>query len=164
MKSITLILFVVLAYSCHIKKEQKKDSGFSIPKKDSLFVEEELRQYKNCLFSSFYYFGLKRTYERLGMDKEEFKKRAALDLTYYYYSGEFNPAFMLDDKNRDKMFEKWLNDTKYGDVDEIVKGSFDMVRALDFYNSEDVKVYLDSLRIVEYKRIEEINTKTAKKK
>ncbi|WP_447636573.1 hypothetical protein [Flavobacterium microcysteis] len=155
MKSITLILFVVLAYSCHIKKEQKKDSGFPIPKKDSLFVEEELRQYKNCLFTEVYYRGLKRTYDRLGIDNKEFKKVEKLDLTYYFYSGEFNSAFMLDDKNRDKMFEKWLNDTKYGDVDEIVKGSFDMVRALDFYNSEDIKVYLDSLRIVEYKRIQD---------
>ena len=164
MKSITLLLFVGLVYGCDIKKEPKKEPQFAIPKKDSLFVEEELRQYKNCLFTEVYYRGLKRTYDRLGIDDKEFKKVEKLDLTYYFYSGEFNPAFMLDDKNRDKMFEKWLNDTKYGDVDEIVKGSFDIVRALDFYNSEDLKIYLDSLRIVEYKRIEEINTKTAKKK
>ena len=127
--------------------EEKTNNKIS--KEDSLFVESELLKYKNCLFSEIYENGLKKTYKRLGYEQKIKPK----DLTYYFYGGDFNPEFMKNDNNRNKLITKWLNDKTYESVPEIVDGSLDLVRALDFYNSEDLKKYLDSLRVIEYERI-----------
>lgn len=140
-----------MSIKCQIDNKRVIYSEEKISTKDSLFVEVELMQYKNCLFSSFYYFSMQKTYKKLGIKDNEIPEVS--DLTYFYYGGEFNPEFMIDDPNREKMFNKWINNKKYEPVTEIADGSLDIVRALDFYNSEDLNMYLDSLRQMEYKRI-----------
>lgn len=157
MKYISLILILILTNQCQIVNTKKDSLNRKISAKDSLFVEKELKQYKNCLFSTIYQLGVKKTYSRLGLNEKELSKFK--DLTYYYYSGEFNPKFMTDDINREKILNKWLDDKKYQPIKEIVDGSLDIVRALDFYNSEDLKIYLDSLRQLEYKRINDNENK-----
>ncbi|WP_445721378.1 hypothetical protein [Flavobacterium sp.] len=155
MKRIALTFILILTNKCQIANKKVFNLNEKITTKDSLLVEEELKQYKNCLFSSLYNLGLQKTYKRLGINNNEIS--SVKDLTYFYYSGEFNPQFMIDDSNRERMFNRWINDTKYEPIPEIVDGSLDIVRALDFYNSQDLKIFLDSLRQVEYKRI--INNK-----
>jgi hypothetical protein len=154
MKTIIYFLLVFLLCNCQEKKDISiidEKINNKISKEDSLFVESELLKYKNCLFSEIYQLGINNTYKKLGYEQKIKPK----DLTYYFYGGDFNPEFMKNDTNRSKLITKWLNDKTYESVPEIVDGSLDIVRALDFYNSEDLKQYLDSLRVIEYERINE---------
>ena len=153
MKAIIYFLLLFLFCNCQPKKNisiKEEKTVKKISKEDSLFVELELLKYKNCLFSEVYQLGIKNTYKKLGYEQNIEPK--VNDLTYYFYGGDYNPEFMKKDINRNKLFEKWLNNKTYESVPEIVDGSLDIVRSLDFYNSEDLKHYLDSLRKIEYER------------
>lgn len=154
MKTIICLFSVFLIFNCQAKKDisiKEEKTVKKISKEDSLFIELGLLKYKNCLFSEVYHLGIKSTYKKLGYEQNIVPK--VNDLTYYFYGGDFNPEFMSKDVNRNKLLDKWLNDKTYETLPEIVEGSLDIVRALDFYNSEDLKHYLDSLRVIEYERV-----------
>ena len=152
MKHPFILIFAFMCCKCSTKQSNNfnvTNTNTEISTKDSLFVEDEVSQYKNCLFSDMYFLSRQKSFKRQGIKERDSMK----DLTYYNYQGNFNPQFMLDDPNRTKMFDKWLKDGRYDVDSEIIGGSLDIVRSLDFYNSNDLKKYIDSLKIVEYKRI-----------
>lgn len=70
---------------------------------------------------------------------------------------EFDLQLYTEDKNKDRLIKKWLNKKEYIPLlrsPEYTYGSLDMRRSLDFYNSDDLKQYIDSLRQIKYKRLE----------
>ncbi len=67
---------------------------------------------------------------------------------------------LTGDKNKEKLIEKWVNTDKYYTLPERVDkehpdGSLDLAKAIDFYNSKDLDVYIDSLRKSYYKSYHE---------
>jgi hypothetical protein len=159
MKAIYFFVMLLLC-SCSSKTMSKKESLLS--KKDSIEVEESMNGIKNITFNECYYKSKLNTYKRLGVNdsNECFSSlnKKVKDLTGYYYMNNsfINPKWIFDDKNRDKLLNKWINDKKYipfVNPPDFPDGSIDMVRALDFYNSKDMAVYIDSLRIVRIKEI-----------
>lgn len=151
MKIIILSLSILILCNCQPKKHKYVNKKNEISTVDSIFVEQEILKYKNCLFSEIYHLGIKNSYQKFGYNENNIPKLQ--DLTYYFYGGEFNPRFMEKDINRDNLIRNWLNDKRYYDIPEIKEGSLDLVRALDFYNSKELEKYLDSLKKNEYERI-----------
>ena len=108
------------------------------------------------MFATLYYKAQKQSYRKKGVNYDSIN--TFKDLSYYFYGNykSINHTFLQDDPNRDKLYNKWLNDKLYIPLIEkskdLPEGSFDLVRCLDFYNSKEVKKYIDSLRDIEYQR------------
>jgi len=102
----------------------------------------------------------KLTYERMGVDTKDscFESKEITDLTTYYYvnNSEIDLHLIYEDSNRIKLISKWVNYKEYIPFvhpPDHPDGSLDMVKALDFYNSKDLKKYIDSIRKVELQKI-----------
>jgi hypothetical protein len=124
-----------------------------LSKSDSAWVEYEILRYKNTIFYEMFTKSKIKTYEANNLPYPDEK---LTDLIYYYNSG-FNPEWMINKKGRDKLIEKWLSKNGYDPKEHSIEGSSDMARALDFYNSDDLSIYMDSLRHSEYLRMEREN-------
>jgi hypothetical protein len=163
MKKSLLIFTAILLAGC----TQKKNSRISsISAEDSISLEKELVNYKNALFSTLYFKSLKETYLRNNIDPNDFcydtiKK---WDLTISdCVIHEFDLQLYAEDKNKDRLIKKWMNKKKYIPLSrspEYTYGSLDMKRSLDFYNSDDLKQYIDSLRQIIRKRLEKSTEST----
>jgi hypothetical protein len=71
-------------------------------------------------------------------------------------------AIYLQDENADKLLTKWKNKDYFSEyeliigpeaVDENKKGNIRLLKVLDFYVSDDLDNYIDSVRKVETKKI-----------
>jgi hypothetical protein len=65
--------------------------------------------------------------------------------------------YIYDDKNSIIMIQKWLKKDDFDLIPlengEKIKHSYNYFKALEFYNSEELKKYLDSVRIIEFNKI-----------
>ena len=143
--------FLITVVSCKrntVKKDPEKLSH------DTL--EKSLQALKDWSFSECYTQSEYNTYKRLGIDIQDscFIKSHAADLTGYYYvnSSDIDLHWVFEDSNRIKLVSKWVNKAEYTprpiNPPDFPDGSLNMVRALDFYNSDDLKKYIDSVRKV----------------
>jgi len=153
MKVLIVILLIVVNQSCDSNKinKNREVSNFLITKDDSLYVEESLLHYKNVLFSRLYNTSKEETYKKKQLEFYD----TLPDITYYYYNLQ-NLRWYPND-NLNKLLRKWLDKNEFY-ISKVYPpehpdGSLDLARALAFYNSDDLKNHLDSLRQVEYKRI-----------
>lgn len=71
-------------------------------------------------------------------------------------------AIYMKDENADKLLEKWKNKDYFSDYELIIgpepgddnkKGNIRLLKVLDFYESEDLNNYIDSVRKVEIKKL-----------
>lgn len=155
MKILFAIIFTVLIQNCKYEKIRKHKNAVTknslLTKEDSLYVEESLLHYKNVVFSRLYNQSKEETYT-----KKQMKICDTLpDITYYYYN--LQNLRWYPNSDLDKLLRKWLDKPEFyifqAYPPEHPEGSLDLARALAFYNSDDLKSHLDSLRQVEYKRI-----------
>ena len=162
MKIITILLLIIISQSCEsnkFKSEDRKETEKNyLSKEDSIRLEKDILNYKNILFSYLYNDSKKQTYKKKGLLVCDTLK----DLTHLYNSNTIDLRWVGEDKNRDKLLQTWLAKEEYyvhiSDPPEIPDGSLDLTRALDFYNSKELNVFIDSLRRSEYKKIlKEIN-------
>lgn len=133
-------------------------------KKDSLNLELErdLLYLKNLTYISY----LRRleiiTLKNYHIDFKTdscFIKTKILDASsmHYYQSGNVSLNYLFEDQNRERLIKKWLEKEfeliplEGGDK---IKHSYDYYKALEFYNSEDLKKYIDSVRNVEMKKMD----------
>ena len=141
-------VFIIIS-SCKNKIEMNNQEISS----DDEF-EKSQKKKKNWSFSECYTQSKYNTYKRLGIDIKDscFTKSNVADLTGYFYinNSDIDLHLIFEDSNRIKLVEKWVNDINYIpkpiNPPDFPDGSLDLVRALDFYNSEDLKKYIDSLR------------------
>lgn len=147
---ISISLFCFLMQNCKDIRISESQTDRNLTLEDSVYVERELLAFKNILFSELY-----NRSKTITQNKKNISCNDSLnDLSYYFYS--FYPGWMMEDRNREKLLEKWLKYERYIPIaqpPDHPEGSLDLARALDFYNSDDLTKFLDSLRILEYKRI-----------
>lgn len=149
-----LILVIISLFGCNSKQLR---SNSSISKEDSTKLEEALRVLKKWNFVECYSLSETNTYKRMGIDLSS-RRVKNLSLYYYINNTSIDLHYVFEDQNRKRLVEKWVNKEGYipfVNPPDFPDGSLDMVRALDFYNSEDMRVYIDSVRQVELKRISE---------
>ena len=76
---------------------------------------------------------------------------------HYVQSGNISLRYLFEDQNRERLIKKWLEKEfeliplEGGDK---IKHSYDYYKALEFYNSEDLKKHIDSVRNVEMKKMD----------
>ncbi len=151
-KIIYSILFMVLLGSCVPRQPRE----ISVSKEDSLELERSLLALKNWSFNECYSLSMIETYKRLKVDINDSCRVNNLTGYYYINNTEIDLYWIFEDKNRQKLINKWVNKegyTPFVNPPDFPDGSLDMVRALDFYNSEDLKIYIDSVRHAEYKKL-----------
>ncbi len=130
------------------------ESLYFVTKVDSANIENTLLANRNVIFFELYEKSKMFTYKR---------KHMIICDTLKDRSFEMNDDFDLHltgDKNKEKLIEKWVNTDKYYILPERVDkehpdGSLDLAKAIDFYNSKDLDVYIDSLRKSYYKSYHE---------
>jgi hypothetical protein len=154
---ITLCFFLLISCS---KVTVQKESTLNY--QDSIELEESMLGIKNITFNECFYKSRINTYKRLKLDEnDECYKKVLLelkDLTGYHYMNNtyIDPKWIYRDENREKLLSKWINKKEYipfVNPPDFPDGSLDMVRALDFYNSKDMKLYIDSLKQVRVKEL-----------
>lgn len=136
-------------------------------------MEEQLNYQKKLLFYRFYD-NLKMDYYKInnidvlhGQDSINYRHLLIVDYSFTIFDAiAYDALATYKDKRVQELFEKWKNkdymSTDYeiiiGDGMEIEqelnkKGDVLFMKALDFYESEDLKLYIDSLRQVGKKDI-----------
>lgn len=145
------ILFFLLNSSCNKNVKLTK----SLSNKDSLQIENSLKALKNWCFNECYFMAEAETYKRMGRNSDCIFKMPNLTNYYYVNNSGINLSLLFEDFNRVKLIAKWVSKKEYLPFifpPDHPDGSINIVRALDFYNSEDLKNYIDSARIVETKK------------
>ena len=151
---ILVICSLLIILGCNKQKSEKQIS------KRQIQIEENLIALKNWCFIECYSESQKLTYKRIGINTKDscFSSKQINDLTKYYYvnNSGIDLNIIFKDSNRVRLIEKWVNKEGYVpfvNPPDFPQGSLDMVKALDFYNSEDLKKYIDSIRKIELKKI-----------
>ncbi|KGO91084.1 hypothetical protein [Flavobacterium subsaxonicum] len=143
---VSILLFLILQ-ACSKSESNSLIEKYALSIEDSIQIEKELLNYKKCLFSEVYNRSREANYKRMHLEMDTVK-----DLTYYFHS-TFNIRWFYEDKNRSKLLKNWLDKEVYIPIampPDHPDGSLDLARAIDFYESEELQKYIDSLRISEY--------------
>ena len=154
MKKISL--FVLLVCCCCKTKEKNKN----LTEEEVEIIETTLLNVKNVCFDELLYESKQTTYKRMGIKDSTLinEYKIIKNLTRFHYTQKefINLLEFSNDKNRKILIDRWLNKKEYIPIvnpPDYPDGSLDLVRALDFYNSDDMKKYLDSIRQIEYKKL-----------
>jgi hypothetical protein len=131
MKNIILLILILLT-TCNSKLTN--NSTESVAVNDS--IENELLLLKNQAFCDLF---------RMETSKEKIVFKEST--TYIQFSNLDMNYF--NDSNLNKIIKKWESkDYKsYNPTNKLI-----LMKCLDFYNSNDLKNYIDSVRVVEYKK------------
>ena len=143
---VSILLFLILQ-SCRKSESNSLVEKYALSIEDSIQIEKELLNYKKCLFSEVYNRSREANYKRMHLEMDTVK-----DITYYFHSS-FNKLWLNEDKNRSRLLKKWLDKEVYIPIakpPDHPNGSLDLARAIDFYESEELQKYIDSLRVNEY--------------
>ncbi|MFZ4457073.1 MAG: hypothetical protein ACOYOT_12730 [Bacteroidales bacterium] len=129
---ILFLLFVLLEYGYSQSSIDKNQNLF----KDSL--EKELLNLKNEAFCDCYYKATKIAHAKISPpDGSSYVQISGLVASY------------CNDSHLKKIIDKWVV-KKYLSYSE--NNNLYLMRCLDFYNSRDLKLYIDSVRQVELKK------------
>ena len=156
-----IVFFGIFILSCnyHSNKSVKNND-----EKDSLFLELErdMLYLKNLTYIS--YLGrleistLKNYHIDFKTDSCYIKTNIKdVSSMHYVQSGNISLRYLFEDQNREKLLKKWLEkefELIPLEGGEKIKHSYDFYKALEFYNSEDLKKYIDSVRSVEMKKMD----------
>jgi len=153
MKNLIYLTVILLSNSCSNTK-----TSTSISERDSLNLEKTLIEIKNYNFQECYRVSENATYERIGVNKNDTSCKKVNDLSTYYFTSisKLDLNFVMNDRNREKLVQKWVNKKEYNpyvNPPDFPDGSLNMIRALDFYNSKDMSVYIDSIRQSEIRNL-----------
>lgn len=133
----TSIFFWGTSFKTHERATESKTENDSL----ELALESELVMLKNQAFCSCFYKSLK------AVDGEI----SPPDGSSYVQISELAPEYLINDDRLNALIEKWVA-KGYNSYD--YRNKLYMMRCLDFYNSEDLKQYIDSVRIIETKKME----------
>ncbi len=153
------IISIVIFLSCNSNRIE--NNKISLIKKDVYIVnEKDLLYLKNHLFIIY----LNRlefdSNLKYGISKKDscYSKMHIQDVSTHQYlnTSRYNLNYIYEDKNSKNLINKWLSKDDFDlipveDGDKI-KHSFNYYKALEFYNSDDLRNYIDSVRTVEYKK------------
>ncbi len=149
---------VLLFFSCNTKINKNdtvsiiKNNGHTANDKDLLYLKNHLFIiYLNRLeFDSNLKYGISKKdscYSRMHIQD--------VSTHQYLNTSRYNLDYIYEDKNSKNLINKWLSKKDFDlipveDGDRI-KHSFNYYKALEFYNSDDLRKYIDSVRSIEYK-------------
>jgi hypothetical protein len=158
MEKTIYFIALIIFFSCN-SREQNIYSNIS--KKDSIRIEKKLLALKNWSFKECYSKSEMETYKKKGKIFNDTICRIN-DLTEYYCTNnsDIDLTYIFEDNNRKNLISKWVNKKEYipyVNPPDFPDGSLNMVRALDFYNSLDLKKYIDSVRTIELNKISHKN-------
>ncbi len=143
----------VRTYTSDINENSKKKS-------DIYSLEKDLIVLKNITFINYLGELESLTYNKYGLEKRDscFMKYNIKDASIHQYinASNINLNYLFNDINRKKLIEKWIH--KDFDLISIeggdeLKHSFNNFKALEFYNSNDLKSYIDSVRTIELEKL-----------
>lgn len=156
MKSIRLIIIstiILFICNCSINKNDLINSG------DKEKIDLLLSKYKRYAFLDLYRKSIKQEEKKYNIKKcDSLFDISSMELQNEYclfvdfYSSQ-HPSYI--DENYNKMIKKWLTKdySPYMPLDNPnIKTVMEYKRALDFYESRDLKNYIDSLRNVYYEK------------
>jgi hypothetical protein len=155
MKNLTLILFInitTLLFACSFKKQIISD-------KDKEHIEILLSKYKRYAFVDLYEKSILQSEKKYNLKKcDSIFDISSTELHHEYclfmdFHSKEHQGYI--DENYNAMIKKWLNKdySPYMPLDNPeIKTNMEFKRALDFYDSIELKKYLDSLRIIYYKK------------
>lgn len=147
-----IILF--LFFSC--KQDNGNDYLF-LEKKNQL--EKDLEALKNITFLNYLGNLESLSYKEYAISLKDscFKSIEVKDASMHQYINTMNLRleYVFDDTNRKNLIEKWLS--KKFDLVQLEGGNdirhdFNLYKSFEFYKSEDLAKYLDSVRKVELKK------------
>lgn len=160
----TLLKLLILCTLICCDKEKN-----SISKDDLNKIELLLSKHKRFAFVDFYEKSIKKDEKKFNLKKcDSLFDMTSTQLYHEYclkvdFYSEDHPTY--EDKNYDALISKWLN-KKYPVYmppdDPNIKTTFAFKRALDFYESDDLEKYIDSLRVVFYSKHKNSNLKSIK--
>lgn len=165
MKKTLLIILAMLAIASSCNSQTKHIE--SIVEREKI-LEDQLDYQKKLIYYHFYDILKSNYYQKNnidishGQDSINFSRLSILDYSFTIFDAIAYDCFAIyKDKRLQDLMDKWKN--KYyltpdyqvviGDAIEAEnelnkKGDVLFMKALDFYESEDLKLYIDSLRIV----------------
>jgi hypothetical protein len=145
---------------CTINKKQNRDENL---KK----IEVILSKHKKYAFFDFYNKSIKQEEKKYHLKKcdslfdlspNELYNENCIKVDFY---SENHKSY--DDENYDLLISKWLNKNypPYMPLDNPnIKSTMTLKKALDFYESDELNKYIDSLRNLFYKKYENNNLKS----
>jgi hypothetical protein len=154
MKKNLVILMVMFLSSCKTQGDKN-----DLTKEEILLIEKKIINVKNLCFNDLYYKSKLKTHKRLSKEVQICDESSKIkNLTHFYYSQrDFIDLYEFSkDKNKEKLINNWLNKKEYIPIvnpPDYPNGSLDLVCALDFYNSNDLEMYTDSIRKSEQRKI-----------
>ena len=167
MKTTVLTIFTALTIvSCahNTKSEFRKNDVpnpaniDTIADKASAKIEAQLYYLRIMMFEYCLSNSKKQSMERVGAKPIETTDYHDLSSTIIFQGGgvvKFSEekGYTFIDNNAVALIKKWLKkdymkayEIDYCDANEDGKGGIDMLRAIDFYNSKDLGLYIDSVR------------------
>jgi hypothetical protein len=152
-------LFYILLFLFFSCKQDNRKEELYLEKTNQL--EKDLEVLKNITFISYLGELESLSYVKQGINIKDscFKSIEIKDVSMHQYvnTTDLRLEYVFDDINRKKLIKKWV--FKKFDLVPLESGttkphSFNFYKSLEFYKSEDLAKYLDSVRKVELKKLE----------
>jgi hypothetical protein len=163
MRYIPIISFVFLSILFVNCSSNRK----TISNEDRNKIETLLSKHRRYAFTNLYEKSISKDEKKYNIKKcdsifdltsNELYNEYCINIDFY---SEANQRY--ENKNYDALIAKWLSKdySSYMPVDNPnLKTSMSLKRALDFYESNDLKKYIDSLRVVFLKKYQDNNLKS----